>query len=53
MIFPESLISGEQDEKISESDLSFASNSLLKQVHGRTKKSRGTNDVKGGRRQVT
>ena len=38
-------------KKFSDSDLSFASNSLLKQalsVHGRANRSPGTNDVKGG-----
>ena len=51
MIFLESLINGKQNEKISESDLSFANDLLLKQVlsvHGRAKRSTGTNDVKGG-----
>ena len=52
MIFLESLINGEQDEKrFSESDLSFASNSLLKSgaFGSRTRnRSPGMNDVKGG-----
>ena len=54
MIFLERLINGEQDEKkFSESDLSFASNSLLKPgAFGSRprKQGPGTNDVKGGRR---